>query len=165
MTKFTGPLYIGDWSTDTTAVTIDASGTAIFTGPIRDRGNRGQVTYSRETTLVALNSAANPATLILPSGSNVLDIYINVEIPFDAGTLVTASRVLVSAVGGSTLAEITISASTVAYRLGLGNVTTYGGRAHRNVTTTLEAHVSTQALASGVTVGQAIWGVVYVQNL
>lgn len=176
MTKFTAPLYVGRLDSDATAVTIDTSGTATFTGSIQvsgsanvagtitDRAARGQVIYTQKTTLLSDNSAAGPAIINLPSGSDVTDIWVHVEIPFGNAVGVTAVNVAVSAVGDAGLVSFSVSASTVPYVLGRANAVSFVGSTFRNITTTVEAHLSVQALATALTSGQAILGLAYRQN-
>ena len=146
MTTFTGPLRVKagisdsgiTWQVDASGtasfgeqlgIVVEASGTAKFNGPgsivlgsagvpnIRNVGGGG-VVWEQETTILAINSAANPATITLPSGSNIINTYVDVEIPFAAGALVTAFVVNLflgasdTASAANTIAEISVSAST-----------------------------------------------------
>lgn len=137
-----------------------------FTGPIKSKGldtdaRTGEVQLIQRATVGAINSAGNPVTFSLPNPSDVLDFVVTVETPFAAGALVTAANVQFSAAGDATLGIVVASASGT-YRLS----TTVGGNAAqlRGVATTVEAFVSTQSLASALTVGQAMLTVVYVDR-
>ncbi len=175
MTKFQGPLQVGTHGAPGTGVsytTIDASGTASFAGPIHGSAaatfvgpvtiGLGSVIQAQRTTVLSQNSATNPATIVLPSGSDAIDFLIDVEIPFAAGALVTAQRVNIrTGVTANVIAEIGVSASGRYDALGAT------GTDHsllRNITATIAAFVSTKALASAATLGQAMLTVKYVQN-
>ena len=182
MTKFTGPLYVGRLDSDTTAVTIDVSGTATFAGGLNVAGNAvvsgnatfsgtiqetaglGLATFVREVTVAQANTAGAPATISLPTSANIVDVYLNVEIPFANAAGVTAAAVRVSADNVGNVVEFNVSASTIAYRLGGANTVTYGATQVRQVVSTLEGHVSIQGSNTALTIGQAILGVVYIRN-
>ena len=140
-----------------------------FSGPVRTgvdtgTGSRtiGTLVAAQRATVHAQNSAGNPVTMVLPSGSDAIDFLIDVEIPFAAGALVTAQRVNIrTGVTANVIAEIGVSAS------GRYDALTVTGANHsliRNITATIAAFVSTKALASAATLGQAMLTVKYVQN-
>ncbi len=171
---------------ETNFLTIDVSGTANFSGtvkmsagasiagsmyvdgsvlslgPIRSgaAASRGRAILVQRVTILPVHSAGAPALLVLPSGSDILDFYVDVEAPFAAGALVSAAEVLISAAGGVLLARINVSASTTRYGT-MQNAQAVGGGAFRNVTATIEAHTSMQGLASALTAGQAMLSVIY----
>ena len=171
MTKFTGPLYVGRLDSDVTAVTIDVSGTAIFTGSVEvsgsvmvagkifDRSRLGQVSYSRKTTADSVTTAGAPVTFNAISGMDVTQFHVNVEAPF--GALATAAVITIN-IAATLAAEIPVSASgkyTLVDARVVGDQTRF-----RNVTTTVEAYVSMQGLASAFSVGQCIFVIDYMQN-
>ena len=124
-------------------------------------GSRGTAILVQRVTLAANTTAGIPATIVLPSGSNIIDMYVDVEIPFATAVGVTAAEVNVSAAAGVLLARINVSASTVRYGT-MQNAQTVGSSGFRNVTTTIEAHVSIQGSPTAMTAGQAMLSVVYV---
>lgn len=168
MTKFKGPLKVGTHGapgTQVDYVTVDSSGTASFAGPISGgpSGSVGLVTMVQRTTIAANTTAGAPATISLPSGSDIIDMHVDVEVPFATAAGVSAANIEVSAAGGSTLAVIRVSASTTRYGL-TSNADTFLGSGMRNVTQTIEAHTSIVGSASAMSAGQAMLSVVYIQN-
>lgn len=191
-TKF-GAIAVGHHGSgdgnETNFMTVDTSGTAVFAGPIQvsgrvsaagslyvdgsvassgpiksgGAGSLGTSVLMQRVTIAAANTAGAPVQLNLPSGSNLIQMYVDVEEPYTTGAGATAAEVNVSAVNGVTLARIAVSASTRHYHAGLGGGSqAAGGTAWRNVTTTLEAHVSIQGSATAMSAGQAMLTVLYV---
>lgn len=140
-----------------------------FSGPIKtgkDTGvdstrTIGTVIAAQRVTVLSSNSAGAHATMLIPSGADVVDYLVDVEIPFAPGALATAAEL--SVLHGSTLVtNVTVSASGRYDAIEGGTKTNTASL--RNVTSTVEAFVSTQSLASALTVGQAMLTVFYVQN-
>lgn len=136
-----------------------------FTGPVKSKAldtdsRTGDVYLVQRTTVQANNSAGNPVTFSLPNPSDIVDFVMQVEIPFAAGALVTAVNTEISAAGGSTVVVIPVSASGT-YRPALVAGAAAG---LRNVSTTVEAHMSVQALATALTIGQAMLNVIYIDK-
>lgn len=140
-----------------------------FSGPVKtgkDTGvsstrTVGTVIAAQRVTVDSSNSAGAPATMLLPSGADVVDYLVDVEAPFAAGALATAAEFSIS--HGSTLVtNVVVSASGRYDAIDDGTKTDTSSL--RNVTATVEAFVSTQSLASALTAGQAMLTVYYVQN-
>lgn len=173
MTTFTGPLDVKALDSQVTAARINVSGSATFQEGATfgtkiqsgAAGQRGTAILVQRATLAATNSAGSPAQFVLPSGSDIIGYYVDVETPFAAGALVTAARVnLRVGASANVISEVAVSASG---RYDLLSGTTPGGADTsllRNVTATVMAFVSTKALASALTAGQAMTTIVYVQN-
>ena len=144
------------------AGTINVSSSAIFQERIQvgDGGQRGTVTLVQRVTLAANITAGVPAVIVLPSGSDVVDFIVDVEIPFATGAGVTAADVNISAAGGLRMAVINVSASTTRYNL--AGAQSVNGSTFRNVTATIEAHVSIQGSPTAMTAGQAMLTVLYI---
>lgn len=121
----------------------------------------GDVGVMQRTTVAANNSAGAPATMLLPSGSDVVMYLVDVEVPFSPGALATAADFSISH-GASLVTNVVVSASGRYDALSEGTKT--DSSLLRNVTSTVEAFVSTQSLASAITLGQAMLTVIYVQN-
>ena len=140
-----------------------------FAGPIRTGNDTGAsssrtvgtVIAAQRVTVDSTNSAGAPATMLLPAGADVIDYLVDVETPFAAGALVTAQEFSISH-GASLVTNVVVSASGRYDAIASGTKT--NSALLRNVTTTVEAFVSTQSLASAATVGQAMLTVKYVQN-
>ena len=190
MTKFTGPLHVGALDNATDFVTIDASGTASFAapvvvgalqvgasggtifstidvsgtasfeGPIRGPSGVGTALLVQSATIAANTTAGAPATFALPSGADIIDFKVSVEIPFATGAGVTAANIEVSAAAGLTMAIVPVSASGT-YRPALiaGDTASF-----RNVIVVIEAHVSIQGSPTAITVGQAMLSLTYIHN-
>jgi len=191
MTSFTAPFNLyGPWDTQTTVMSVDASGTAQFAGlegitgsltvtgevqasssatfteriQVGQAGSRGSVTLVQRATIAANTTAGAPAKILLPSGADILDFFVDVEIPFETAAGATAAAIRGSVAGGAALFEMAVSASTTRYGLQQANTTTFLGSSLRNITATIEAHVSVQASPSAMTDGQAMLSVIYVVN-
>lgn len=140
-----------------------------FSGPVRTGLNTGipktstigTVIAAQRVTVDSSNSAGAPATMLLPSGSDVIDYLVDVETPFAAGAMVTAQEFSITH-GGTLVTNVVVSASGRYDAIDDGTKT--NSALLRNVTTTVEAFVSTQSLASAATAGQAMLTVFYVQN-
>lgn len=187
MTKFTGPLIVGRLDSDATAAVIDASGSAAFDGTVDvsgrvtfranvqasssatfqeriqvgNSGQRGTAIVAQRATLAAINSAGNPVKFLLPTGSDIIDYKLDLEIPLDSA-IVTAQRIYTyNGSAAQAISEIGVSASG---RYDLLGGTTPGGNSTaliRNVRNTVETFTSTKALASAATVGQGMLTIVY----
>ena len=121
----------------------------------------GDVNVTQRVTVVASNSAGAPATMLLPAGSDVIQYLVDVEVPFSPGALATAAEFSISH-GASLVTNVVVSASGRYDAIDDGTKTNTA--LLRNVTSTVEAFVSTQSLASALTLGQAMLTVIYVQN-
>lgn len=140
-----------------------------FSGPVRtgvDTGvaatrTIGTVIAAQRVTVDSSNSAGAPATMLMPSGVDVIEYLVDVETPFAAGAMATAQEFSISH-GASLVTNVVVSASGRYDAIDDGTKTNTA--LLRNVTTTVEAFVSTQSLASAATVGQAILTVIYLQN-
>lgn len=191
MTKFKGPLKVGTHGapgTEVDYVTIDVSGTASFAGNMAITGShtvtgnqivsgaatftgvmqqgaagqRGTAVMVQRTTILANSSAGAPKTIKLPNGSDIVNMTVDVETPFQTAAGVTACNVEVSAAGGLAIAHFVVSASTTRYGLETANAAVFTGSALRNVTATIEAHVSVQASNSALSAGQGMLTVTYI---
>lgn len=127
----------------------------------RVSADRGTAMIIQRATLLSTNTAGAPVSISLPSGSNVVDFWVDVETPFATGAGVTAADITMSAANGVTLAKIAVSASTKRYNT--SNAQTVGSIGYRNVTATIEAYVSIQGSATALSAGQAMLTVVYVR--
>lgn len=134
---------------------VDGS-TASFVG--RVSANTGIVLLVTRATIIQSHTAAAPLSVKLPNGSDIIDFKIDVEQPFETAAGATAVAVRASGANALTFFEIPVSASG---RYDLGNTTTRG-RAFRNVSATIEAHVSVQGSNTAMSAGQAILSVIYV---
>lgn len=187
MTKFTGPLIVGALDSDATAAVIDASGTATFQGDLNttgtfnltgsaivsgsavftdrvqsgDSGQRGTATMVQRVTIATDTTTGAPATIVIPSGSDIIDFIVDIEEQFDTAAGATAANIEISGAGGATLAVIPVSASG---QYNLAGANAGNAESRRNVTVTIEAHVSIQGSPTAMTVGQAMLSIVYVQN-
>jgi len=189
MTKFTGPLIVGFLDSDTTAATIDASGSATFTGTldvteratflaairssssaifqervqVGDSGQRGTAVIVQQVTIGQATTAGASASLTLPNPSNIVDIHVDVEIPFATGAGVTAAAVHVSASGlAAAMAIFRVSASTTRYGL-YTNADTFTGSQLRNFTPgVINAYVSIVGSPTAMDAGQAMLTVSYI---
>lgn len=169
MTKFKGPLKVGTHGapgTEVDYVVIDTSGTATFAGPITGgvAGQRGTATLIQRATITSSTTAGAPATITLPTGSDIVDITVDVEIPFETAAGVSACNVEVSAAAGTAIVYFNVSASTTRYGLETANATSFIASALRNVTATIEAHASIQASSTAMTAGQAMLTIHYIPN-
>jgi hypothetical protein len=136
-----------------------------FTGPVKSKGRdtrtrTGDVYLVQRATLAANNSAGAPRTISLPNPSDVIEFLIGVEIPFATAAGATACNVEISGAGGSTIAVVNVSASGV-YRNG---IVAGAAATMRNVTATIEAHVSIQGSPTAMNAGQAMLSVVYIDR-
>lgn len=172
---------------ETNFMTVDVSGTTMFSGPIQTSagvsaagslyvggsvnsvgpiksgaaGTVGTAILVQRVTLGVTSTATGPATIVLPSGSNILEINVDVEQPFQTAAGVTATEINVSAAAGSLIVRMAVSASGH-YTMSKANTQTVGTNALRNVTTTIEAHASIQGSTSVISAGQAMLSVIYV---
>lgn len=168
MTKFKGPLKVGTQGapgTEVDYVTIDTSGTASFAGPLTlgPSGQTGLAVLVQRTTIAANVTAGAPAIIVLPAGSDIVDITYDVEIPFATAVGVSACNLEISAAGGVQIAVIRTTASTTRYGL-TSNADAFNGGSLRNVTATIEAHASIVGSNTAMTVGQGMLSIHYVQN-
>jgi hypothetical protein len=115
--------------------------------------------------LTPQTTAGGPATVVLPANSNLLQMYVDIEAPFQTAAGVSATEVNVSAAAGVLIARIAVSASTKRYSTTQVNAQAVRGEAFRNVTTTLEAHVSIQGSNSVISAGQGILSVLYINTV
>lgn len=194
MTTFAAPLRVKRGLNDSTIVwqveasgtasfgqqgnfVIEASGTTKFNGPgglvagsagvPNIQWGNGRTVLTQEVTVLAINSAANPAQITLPSGAILLNAYVDVEAPFAAGALVTAFVVNLflgasdTASAANTIAEISVSASN-RYNLITGDEIGANLSLLRNITGTVKSFVSGKALATAATAGQAMLRLLYV---
>ena len=193
MTTFTGPLRVKagisdsgiSWQVDASGtasfgeqlgIVIEASGTAKFNGPgtivlasggvpnIRNVSG-GTVVWSQEVTIVAQTSAGAPVAINIPSGSRILEVFIDVEEPFAAGAMVTAFNAVVflggQASAANTISDVMVSASA-RYDMIIRDEAGAAMDLLRNVTSTVHSYVSARSLATAATAGQAMLRVVYV---
>lgn len=145
-------------------------GRTTFSGPLRtgvDDGTPtntiGTAVAAQRATIAANTTAAAPATILLPNGADIINVHVDVEVPFETAAGVTAANVEVSVAGGSTIAVIRTSASTTRYGLET-NADTFTGSSMRNVTATIQAHASVVGSATAMSAGQAMLTITYLQN-
>ena len=75
-------------------------GKTTWSGPLRTGNDTGvpatttigTLVASQRTTVQANNSAGNPATMLLPPGSDVIEYLVDVEEPFTPGAQATAAE-------------------------------------------------------------------------
>ena len=144
-----GSLKIMDAGASVTAAVVDVSGTANFRG----------MQLVTQATLHTINSGANPVTFSLPTGANLVEAYVDLEIPFATGSVVTAHRVNLNLAGSADapLAEIGVSASGRYDFLGVMARATQ----LRNITATVEAFTSSKSTTTATDTGQAMLTLVY----
>ena len=190
MTTFSGPLIVKVPNAQTTVMSVDVSGSATLeqgltashltaTGSIASTnrirtgatGRVGTVLVSQRATINSTNSGGSPVKFLLPSGADIVDILVDIEVPFAAGALVTAGRVLAYKELGNTptsaeniLTEVLVSSSGRYDAIDDGTIGSSGAAALRNVSVTIAAYVSMQALASAFSAGQGILTINYFQN-
>ena len=194
MTKLTGPFNIGVLDSETTVFSIDVSGTATYAGNIDvvgdanitgslivsagmaitgtaqvvQGGQAGKIEVVQQATLIQSHTAAAPLQMNLPTGVNLTDVLIDVEVPFGTPAGVTAAiveTVLGTATAASILGKAVVSASGRYAPLN----DRAGGEAGGSMTLmrnlvfgTVETFVSIQDSATAISVGQAIITLKYI---
>ena len=143
---------------------IMVSATAIFQGPVRvgaaaaaPGANAGFALVTQRATLGEINSAANPVSFTIPSGSDLINFLVTVEVPFASG-VVTAGEVVghitSDATAGGLIFILPVSASGQYRPLSTSFVR--NANLQRNITTNIRVFVSAQSTDSAFTSGQAM---------
>ena len=192
MTTISAPLNIRIYGTDVTALSVDVSGTANFTGDLAIPGRiqasttavfsgviraggptaPGYVVLTQTMTVNAVNSAGNASVLTIPPNSDLIEIYVDTVESWNAGSLGTAGTIEVG-VSGSTQYFAVIPVSATGTRT-LGstfktttikrwrNFSALSGDATGNIRAFVTA--ATQQ-ATAMTIGETVLTVVYAQKV
>lgn len=149
------------------ASTLTVNGVTVLGGAVSAKSTlkvgAGYAVLSQRVTIAANTTAGAPATISLPSGADIVDFFVDVEVPFATAAGATAATVHMSGANASTIAVMRVSASTTRYGAWT-NADSFNGSTLRNVTATIEAHASIVGSATAMTAGQAMLTVLYVRN-
>ena len=108
-----------------------------------------------KATILQNNTAGNPVSISIPSGRDIIDFLVDIETPFETAAGATACNIEASlAAAGSALGLINVSASG-RYDL-IDDGTILDMVQFRDVTATIEVHVSVQNSSTAITTGQGI---------
>ena len=123
----------------------------------------GRVIVSQRVTILHSTSGGAPVEVFLPPNSDLIAARIDVETPFAhaAGATAAALTFAVHPVSAASSIQLAVSGSARFDALAGAGV----NRALiRNVPGTVQAHLSTQASTSALTIGQAIMTIEYAQG-
>lgn len=110
---FSGPITVAPNASAAAYVTLDSSGTSTFEGPVKGPAGVGRMELVQRVTVVDQSTVGNPIAFNLPSGADITDITFLVEVVFTASASAQTAEVVIYLGGGDATAASIIAEARV----------------------------------------------------